>query len=301
MWDEIKTNTGGDHVTRSAGAALLCGILTRRLSDRRPELESLSETLCWVILAIVFKSAAESTSKKYRPEKAEFIGWNASKRLPASALSLWLVALCLVIYWFFAAENSLVAFLPALMPLLLVSQNRLIWQETDVPGASPTSPQVFSCLSNTVWGSALVALFSILTLKSDWHVRAPDTLLLVPVAALLVAYITLDSRPRISKRYHRYLPPLDLDDALLPLSLRVTLVAVTSLGLETLAFGFPVWSAYTPALALTKALSWYFTIQTVCTSTSDSFIVLILTRCLGSTLFLAHCCSHNNLQHFVSS
>lgn len=268
MWDEIKINTRSDHVTRSAGAALLCGILTRRLSDRRPELESLSETLCWVILAVVFKSAADSTSKKYRQEKADFIGWNASKRLPASTISLWLVALCLVIYWFFAAENSLVAFLPALMPLLLLSQNHLIWQETDAPGALPTSPQVFSCLSNTVWGSTLVALFSVLTLKSDWHVRASDILLLVPVAALLVAYLTLDSGSRISRKHHRFLPTLDLDDALFPLSLRVTLVLVTSLGLETLAFGYPVWSAYTPALALTKALSWYFTIQTVRTSPS---------------------------------
>lgn len=266
MLKDVNNDIKGDHVTRSAGAALLCSILTQRLSDRRPELQTLSELLCWIILPVVFKVAAAGKRGKHRSEKADVIGWNTLKRLPAPTLSLWVVALCLVIYWFFAAEHALVAFLPALMPLLLVSQNHLIWHETDIPGASPTGFHAFFHLCNTVWGCVLVALFSILTLKSDWHIRVSDTPSLVPVAALLVVYISLDLRPRISNKYHRLLPPLDLEDALLPLSLRVTLVLLTVLGLETLAFGYPVLSAYTPALALTKALSWYFTIQTVCIS-----------------------------------
>lgn len=267
MWDHIKIDTKGDHVTRSAGTALLCSILTQHLSDRRPELQPLSETLCWIILPIVFKVAATNRDGNYRQEKADVIGWNASKRLPASTLSLWVVALCFVTYWFFAVENTLVAFLPALTPLLLVSQNHLIWHDADFPGAPPSSKVSFY-MFNTVWGGTLVALFSILTLKSDWHIRASDALSLVPVAALLVAYVTLDPRPRISNRYYRFLPPFDVEDALIPLSLRVTLVLVIVLGVETLAFGFPVCSGYTPALlvALTKAFSWYFTIQTVCTS-----------------------------------
>lgn len=264
MWnDKIDTSIKGDHVTRSAGMAVLCSILTRHLSDRRPELQPLSETLCWIILPIVFKIVAARTDGNYRQEKADVIGWDASKRLPASTLSLWVVALCFVTYWFFAAENALVAFLPALTPLLLVSQNHLIWHDADVPGTPPPSSRVFLYIFNTVWGGALVALFSILTLKSDWHIRASDALSLVPVAALLVAYITLDPRPRISNRYYRFLPPFDVEDALLPLSLRVTLVLGIVLGVETLAFGFPVYSTYILALALTKALSWYFTIQTV--------------------------------------
>lgn len=266
MLKDVNNDIKGDHVTRSAGAALLCSILTQRLSDPRPELQTLSELLCWIILPVVFKVAAAGGRGKYRSEKADVIGWNTLKRLPASTLSLWVVTLCLVIYWFFAAEHALVAFIPALMPLLLVSQNHLIWRETDIPGASPTGFHAFFHLCNTVWGCVLVALFSILSLKSDWHIRVSDAPSLVPVAALLVVYITLDPRPRISNKYHRLLPPLDLEDALIPLSLRVTIVLLTVLGLETLAFGYPVLSAYTPALALTKALSWYFTIQTVCIS-----------------------------------
>lgn len=266
MGNDIKIDIKGDHITRSAGTALLCSILTRHLSDRRPELQPLSETLCWIILPVVFKIAAPSTSGDYRQEKADVIGWNASKRLPASTLSLWVVALCLVTYWFLAAENALVAFFPALTPLLLVSQNHLIWHDADVPGASSPSSQVFFYIFNTTWGGVVVALFSILTLKSDWNIRASDALSLVPVAALLVAYITLDPRPRISNRYYRFLPPFDVEDALLPLSLRVTLLLVIVLGVETLVFGFPVSSTYTAALALAKALSWYFTIQIVCIS-----------------------------------
>lgn len=266
MWKDIKIDIKGDHVTRSAGTALLCSILTQHLSDRRPELQPLSETLCWIILPIAFKIAAPSTGGDYRQEKADVIGWNASKRLPASTLSLWVVALCFVTYWFFAAENALVAFLPALTPLLLVSQNHLIWHHADVPGASPPGSQVLFYIFNTVWGGVVVALFSILTLKSNWNIRASDALSLFPVAALLVAYITLDPRPRISNRYYRILPPFDVEDALFPLSLRVTLVLVIVLVVETLAFGFPVCSTYTPVLALTKVSSWYFTIHTVCTS-----------------------------------
>lgn len=266
MLKDVNNDIKGDHVTRSAGAALLCSILTQRFSDRRPELQTLSELLCWIILPVVFKVAAAGKRGKYRSEKADVIGWNTLKRLPASTLSLWVVALCLAIYWFFAAGNALVAFLPALMPLLLVSQNHLMWHDTDVRGASPPGFHASFHLCNTVGGSVLVAFVSILILKSDWHIRASDALSLVPVAALLVAFITLDPRPRISNRYHRLLPPFDLEDALIPLSLRITLVLGTILGLEALAFGYPVLSVYTPALALTKALSWFFTIQTVCIS-----------------------------------
>lgn len=266
MWNNINTDIRGDHVTRSAGAALLCSLLTRHLSDRRPELQPLSQTLCWIILPIVFKAAPANTGGKHRPEKGDIIGWNALKKLPASPISLWIVSMCLAIYWFFTVEGGLVAFLPALTPLLLVSQNLLIWHDAEIPAASPPISQAFFYLSNTGWGSILVALFSILTLKSDWRTRVSDAPSIVPVAALLVAYLTLDPRPRISNRYHRFLPPFDIEDALLTLSLRITLVLVLVLGVETLAFSFPVFSAYnTPALALTKALSWYFTIRTVCT------------------------------------
>jgi hypothetical protein len=275
MWNDI--NIKDDHVTRSAGTALLCSILTQHLSDRRPELQPLSETLCWIILPIVFKVAAARKDGKYGQEKEDAIGWNALKRPTASPRSLWIVSFCLVIYWVFAAENALVAFIPALTPLLLVSQNHLLWHDSELPSASPPVSQVFFYLSNTVWGGVLVAFCSILALKSDWQIRASDALLIVPVASLLVSYLTLDPRPRMSNKCYRFLPPFDFEDALTPLSLRVTFLLVIALGLETLAFGFPVCSVYTPALALTKALTWYFTIQTVRRALRSLYILLILT------------------------
>lgn len=267
MWNDINIKITGNHwhITRSAGAALLCSALTRRLSDLQPELEPLSETLCWIILAILFRNAAGRTGGQYRQEKEDVICWHNLKRSPASTLSLWVIALCLVTHWFFAAENALIAFLPTLTPLLLVYQNHLVWHDADATGASPPTSQVFFYLSNTVLGGSLVALFSILTLKSDWHIRASDALSLVPVAALLAVYIALEPRPRLSNKYYRFIPSFDLEDALLPLSIRVALVLVTVLGLETRALGYPVSSAYTLVVALTKALSWYFAIQTVCT------------------------------------
>lgn len=295
MWKDTNIDIKGDYVTRSAGTALLCNILTHLLSDRRPELQPLSETLCWIILPIVFKVAAAGKGAKHRQEKGGFIGWNASKRLPTSSLSLWVVALCLVIYWFSAAGNALVAYLPALTPLLLVSQNHLIWHDTDVSGPPPPGFQAFFYLLNTTWGGFLVACFSILTLKSDWHVRASDALSLVPVAALLVICITLDPKPRISNRHYRFLPPFDFEDVSLSLSLRATFVLGIVLGLEILAFGVPVFSAFTPVLALTKALSWYFTIQTVCTSPRNLYCVLILNIYLGTILVLAHCRSYDDV------
>lgn len=261
MWNAI--NNKDDYVTRSAGTALFFSILTQHLSDRRPDLQPWSETLCWILLPVLFKIGESRQDGKYRQEKEDALDWNALKRPAASPRSLWVVAFCLVIYWVFAAENALVAFIPALTPLLLVFQNHLLWNDTEIHSASPPVSQIFFYLSNTVWGGVLVALLSIVSLKSDWHIRASDTLLVVPVAVLLISYLTLDPRPRISNKCYRLLPPLDFVDSSNALSFRVTLLLVIALGLETLAFGFPVCSVYTLALALTKALSWYFTIQTV--------------------------------------
>lgn len=60
------------------------------------------------------------------------------------------------------------------------------------------------------------------------------------------------------------LPLVDIEDAILPLSMRVVVVLVFALGMETVIFGLPRSSiAPTLILGLAKALSWYFTICTV--------------------------------------
>ena len=118
----------------------------------------------------------------------------------------------------------------------------------------------FSPLANTVWGTTLAASFASLTL-SNWGLRgsAPST---VPVAALLLVYVALLPRTITSSRF---LPLVNIEDAIIPLSSRVVVVLVVALGMQTVAFGF-TRSEITPTLSLglAKALSWYFMTRTVC-------------------------------------
>ncbi|ORY59155.1 uncharacterized protein BCR38DRAFT_351634 [Pseudomassariella vexata] len=249
-----------DPVTKSAGAALLCSILAHCLSDRQSELYACSEALSWIVLPILCTTAGVG-SRNRRPD-LPFDG-STSKKLSAAASSLWTVALSLAAYWVFAAENGMFVFLPASTPLLFVAQ-KYLWSDLELRTSSPRSaPYLFYFLANTFRGTAFAASFAIVTLKSDWHFQAWDVLSIVPLASLLVIYITLTPRPKTTNRSCRFIPAFDIEDAILPLSLRVTFVFAIVIGLESLAFGFPVCSiASTLALALAKAASWYFVIQT---------------------------------------
>ncbi|KAF7552848.1 hypothetical protein G7Z17_g4057 [Cylindrodendrum hubeiense] len=103
----------------------------------------------------------------------------------------------------------------------------------------------------------------------------------VPLAALLLIYVTL--LPRNSKS-SRILPLVDIQDAIVPLSLRVVVVLVAALCVQTVYFGFPR-SCIVPTLSLgmAKALSWYFTTQTAqhaswCTVTAIGTFSITSTR-----------------------
>lgn len=91
-----------DPVTKSAGAALLCNVLSQCLFSRQSELYA--ETLAWIMLPIVFKVAR-------RPDVNRLLGPPSSPEVQyASAASLWIVALSVATFSFFRAEHGMVGF-----------------------------------------------------------------------------------------------------------------------------------------------------------------------------------------------
>ncbi|KAI0012689.1 hypothetical protein F4779DRAFT_614410 [Xylariaceae sp. FL0662B] len=215
-----------DLVTRSAGAALLCSVLTQRLSSAQSEL--FSEMLCWIVLPIVFRIARRPDADVDKFSKAIAPGRPMNQR--ASTASLWAVALSIATFCIFKAETGMVVgFFPALTPLLLVVQRYLGTLGPELR-TSARSESLFSPFINTVWGTVLAASFLIVTL-TDWDLPR-YVLSTIPVAALLVAYVTLT--PRLS-RSSRYLPYFDIEDVIVPFSLRLVVVLIVTMAMETVA------------------------------------------------------------------
>ncbi|KAI4282502.1 MAG: hypothetical protein L6R35_005396 [Caloplaca aegaea] len=106
---------------------------------------------------------------------------------------------------------------------------------------------------NTIWSNILVASCIILTL-SNWNTRR-SVLSIIPTAALLVVYLALIPRP---VKDSCFLPAVDIEHDIGPLSMRVTIVLISALGIETIAIGPSTTSvAPTLMLGLAKAMSWY--------------------------------------------
>ncbi|RMJ23393.1 Glycosyltransferase family 90 protein [Aspergillus sp. HF37] len=233
-----------DAVTRSAGAALLCSILTECLSSRQSELYS--ETLAWAMLPMVFTIARRNASNLSVPAP--------ENTRPASA-SLWTVAFGVAAFCLFKAENGTVALSPALTPLLLVVQRYLV---SEIPGSTMPDSLLFSRLASTVLGTSLTSLFVIASL-SGWDLRG-YSLSIIPVAALLIVYVALTPR---TARSNDPLPPFDIEHAAGSLSRRLVVVFLIVLGVESVAFGLPRSNPLVTILqGLAKSLTWYFTVQT---------------------------------------
>lgn len=142
---------------------------------------------------------------------------------------------------------------------------------------------------STVWGTVLAALFLILTL-SNWELRG-HALSVIPVAALLVGYIILMPR---TDRSTRWLPHFDVEKAIGPLSLRVVILLVIILGVDAVLFGLPRSSVVTTlTLGLTKALTWYSLVLTVCYTRPCQKTIFLplgtLTGLLDPEVLLVHC------------
>ncbi|KAB8257997.1 hypothetical protein BDV32DRAFT_126530 [Aspergillus pseudonomiae] len=231
-------------LTRAAGAALLCNLWTACLSSRQSEL--CSEILAWMILPAMFKVVRRLKANKIRtrPPLSE------PAHQPQSAKSSWLVALGISTSCVYQAEIGLVGVFPVLTPLLLIAERYL---GSEFGDSTISNPQYFTPFINTVWGTAVAASFLILTL-ADWEFQG-YFLSAIPVVALLGVYVTLSQR-----RNSRFLPFLDLEDAIRPVALRVVSLLVMVLGAETVAFGFPrnLEPTIIFILGCGKALTWYF-------------------------------------------
>lgn len=112
-------------------------------------------------------------------------------------------------------------------------------------------------LNSTVWGTALIALFLVFFL-SDWSLReyGPS---IFPVGCLLIVYVALD-------RDTLQLPPLQMEETILPLSYRIIPILLVALCVQMVLFGVANNIMVSSLLSgVAKALSWYFLTQVVCT------------------------------------
>jgi hypothetical protein len=106
----------------------------------------------------------------------------------------------------------------------------------------------------------LIAIFAL----SEWN-QQESALSIVPLAGLFIVYVAFIPRT-VEGSLNRFLPLVDIDEAIVPLAWRAVVVLVVALGAQTVAFGLPsinIAPMLLP-LGLAKALSWYFTIRTVC-------------------------------------
>ncbi|PWY77383.1 hypothetical protein BO70DRAFT_339085 [Aspergillus heteromorphus CBS 117.55] len=237
-------------------AGLLCLIVTDFLSSRQSEL--CAEMLGWMLLPIVLEVARRSGSPRDRT--TTLVPSSEAQRQPASKTALWVVALGVGIVSLSKAENGMIGFLqPALTPLLLIPQKYPgLGREPGIESGTMTITSgvlSISTFSDTIWGTAVVAVLLICTV-SDWDPRL-YVLSAIPVVALLVVFIIL------AHNGSRLFRPLDIEKAVLPLSLRVVAVLATLICAETFAFDFPkIETGPILTLGVMKALTWCFMAQT---------------------------------------
>lgn len=105
MWKSPFGNI--DPITISAATALLCSIFTQRLASRQSELWS--ETLGWILLPIVYRAVGPRRQQDDSKTWGEAPLGNPEIQ-PATAASLWLVALSIVTFCIFRAEGFMIAF-----------------------------------------------------------------------------------------------------------------------------------------------------------------------------------------------
>ncbi|KAH8734488.1 hypothetical protein BGZ61DRAFT_442622 [Ilyonectria robusta] len=245
MW--IPRSDQIDPVTRSAGAAVACSVLTHCLSSRRSELGS--EMIGWILLPVLCNIARQSNDNTI-PRAVAPSGYSPTQS--TSTRSLWIAAISILAFCLCRAENIMVAYLPAFTPLLLIAQK---YFDPKFLAPRPTDSWLFSAYTNTVWGITSAALFAILAL-SNWDLRA-SSLSIIPVAVSLLVCVALLPR---SKKNSQFLPLGNIEDSIRPLSFRIVPLFTLVLCVQAVWFGFSgVHVASTLFLGAAKALSWYFT------------------------------------------
>ncbi|KAI1295198.1 hypothetical protein F5Y03DRAFT_309886 [Xylaria venustula] len=247
-----------DRITWSAGAALVFGVVVCHSSSQQSELTS--ELVCWTLLPVLFQIAKRRRNPDEKIEAFLLSVHNLvepNKNENPSSISLWIVAISLVICSLFRAENRIFILLPALIPLLNIGHRFLR------PGLLPPAAchmSFFPLLTHNLIGSILAAIFAILAL-SEWEPTLCP-LSVAPVAALFVVY-TLLTPP--NGQSSQWLRSIDIRAASWSLSLRVVILLAVVLGKESYTIGFPSTNALgTLFLGSVKAFMWYLTSQLVC-------------------------------------
>lgn len=84
---------------------------------------------------------------------------------------------------------------------------------------------------------------------------------MLPTAAYLIVFATFLARDLDKSSWF---PHLDFEDVVIPISLHVVMISTLVMVVRVVIFGFPGGGMITPLLlGLAKAMSWYFTLQTV--------------------------------------
>ncbi|KAI0801590.1 hypothetical protein GGR55DRAFT_683701 [Xylaria sp. FL0064] len=241
-----------DHNTWSAACALAFGIIVYRYSSQQSEL--ISELYCWALLLGIAKRRqnADKLAKSLLPS-ANKLAESRGNEEP-SALSLWIIAIGIVVCSVFRAERGIILLFPALMPLLNLGQRHL---RLGLHPPTGHKNSFFALITHNIIGSTLAAIFAIVAL-AEWEPIA-YALSAAPVAALFVAYTLLT--PQEGQR-SQWLRGVDIEVAALSLSLRVLILVAIVLGREVYTTGFPsINPLKTLTLGWSKALVWYFTSQ----------------------------------------
>ncbi|GIC94356.1 glycosyltransferase family 90 protein [Aspergillus udagawae] len=235
-----------DPITKLTGAAISSSLLKQHLSIKQSEL--LSEALSWTILPAIHhywgSSRARNGSRATLPGSVE--------HTPASGASLWAVALAVSSASVYQAEYGIIAFFPALSPLLAAVQTYT--EHVGIHAGVRSAPG-----QDRVWVSAFIAVLCIITLAS-WDLRA-SALSGIPVVGLLVVYLGL-TRPHKSGKRASHRRPVATGYIIRPLSFRVVVTLFAVLGVEIAVFGPPKTPVGgTISLGVAKSLMWYFLLQ----------------------------------------
>ncbi|KAK3946726.1 capsule protein [Pseudoneurospora amorphoporcata] len=243
-----------DPAVLTVAAAVTCTSLVQYLTARATESELSSEAVCWIILPFLFRLQAKPSTC------VPPLGDVTPSKRPTGTLRLWGPAVCIAALSFSKTEfGAVVCLFPLATPLLFKAHEYIQSRS----GASRYENHKEGALTrsfiNTFWGSLLSAAVAVYSLAA-WDVKAA-TIAVIPFAVLVGLFTSL--KPLMGDQGRLYNFPLELEDIIRPVSLRIVGFLIILQFVDIWAFGLPgIDGVLTVFLGLAKALSWYFAVQT---------------------------------------
>ncbi|KAL8966442.1 MAG: hypothetical protein Q9197_005978 [Variospora fuerteventurae] len=121
------------------------GRLEKKRSNRS---ELYSETLCWMILPILFKVTSHTDVNTLSKENLTV---NYGRRTTSSS-TLWLLAGCITTVCVYKIENNVIVLFPVLTPLILIAERHI---QFEVDAEQPLKPSIVRPHVNTIWSNIL--------------------------------------------------------------------------------------------------------------------------------------------------